>query len=134
MITIDDWEADGAGGYYIRFTDPSQPITAYIHATPGLLDELGLHHRRHRGAPEANLAAAQDGMRDDALPDAATVALFRVAYSEVLADIIDLRTRGLRPDTPHGVHVEARRTGETPLEWRVDRRPDKYLEFIERKP
>ena len=134
MITIDAWEPDGEGGYFVRFTDPTQPITAYIHATPELLDELGLHHRRHRGAPEANLAKAQDGMRDDALPDAATVALFRVAYSELLDDIIDLRERGLRADTPHGVHQEARRTGVTPVEWRRDKRPDKFKEFIGRRP
>ena len=116
-IVIDEYESDGEGGFYIKWTDPSQPVTAHIHATPQLLAEFIANFRTHRGAPAAKLEHAIEGFLDESLPDAARVQRFRLAYSELVEDIIDLRERNLKADTPHDVHMAVRGGGKPDREW-----------------
>ena len=131
-LIIDSWESDGEGGFYIQWTDSSQPVTAYIHATPDLMDEFVIPFRRNRAAPTAKLDDARDGMRDSNLSDAATVQLFRRAYEELLDDIIDLRERELKSNTPHAVLEDARSGRSVPVEWKRDKTPAGFKAFIER--
>jgi len=130
-VIVDSYEPDGDGGYYIEWSDPSQPVTAHIHATPELMDEFGVHHRVNRGAPTARLAKAQDGMRDKNLSDRATVERFRSAYEELIDDIKDLKERGLKHNTPHTEHVHIRQGMKPDRAHLKDSRPDGYKQFIE---
>ena len=116
-IVIDEYEADGEGGFHIKWTDPSQPVTAYIHATAKLMDEFILHFRTQRGAPASKLENARDGFLDEKLPDAARVQRFRLAYSELVEDIIDLRESNLKANTPHSVHEHVRGGGKPDKKW-----------------
>ena len=129
-VIIDSYEPDGDGGYYIQWSDPSQPVTAFIHATAELMGEFGKHHRVKRGAPTKRLAEAQDGMRDKKLSDAATVERWRKAYEELIDDIKDLKQRGLKHQTPHSEHTHIRQ-GMTDRQWRKDQRPDGFKQFME---
>lgn len=131
-IVIDSWEADGEGGYYIQWTDPSQDVTAYIHATPELMDEFIVHHRKHRKAPQDKLEFARNGMRDTNVSDNATVQRFKRAYAELVDDITDLRSRGLRHDTPHSEHVHIRQGMKPDRANLNDKASEEFKQFIER--
>ena len=103
-IVIEDYQADGDGGFYIRWRDPSQDnLVANIHATPELMDEFIRNFRSNREAPSKKLENARDGFLDASLPDAARVQRFRLAYSEMIEDIIDLDRRGLKHNTPQEI-------------------------------
>ena len=132
MITVLRSEPDGDGGYYIQFTDTGQGITAYIHATAVQVDELETHHRRKRGAPVANLHAARDAMRNPTVSDVDTIEAWRVAYEELVDDIVHLRVSGLRHDTPHEVQENVRATGNIPSNWRRNPAADGFTRFRER--
>jgi len=130
-IVIDDYESDGEGGFYIKWTDPSQAVTAHIHATAKLLGEFIEHFRTHRGAPAAKLEHAIEGFLDESLPDAARVQRFRLAYSELLEDIIDLRESNLKASTPYAVHQHVRGGGKPDKKWLL-KDNDEFLQFVGR--
>ena len=103
-IVIEEYESDGDGGFYIRWRDPAQDnLVANIHATPELMDEFIANFRTKRQASGKKLRDARDGLKDKQLSDAATVQRFRLAYSEMIEDIIDLDKRGLKHDTPQEI-------------------------------
>ncbi len=131
-IVIDSYEADGEGGFYIKWTDPSQPVTAFIHATPELLDEFSVHHRVKRGAPIDKINKARDAMRDPSVSDAATVQRFRRAYEELVDDIKDLKKRNLKHNTPHAEHLAVKGRAKVKKEWMRDRTPEEFTQFRER--
>ena len=131
-IVIEAYENDLEGGFFIRWRDPAQDnLVAYIHATPQLMDEFIENFRTHRGAPSAKLENARDGFLNENLPDAARVQRFRLAYSELLEDIIDLRDRNLKHDTPHDVHMDVRGGGKPDSKWLLQGK-SKFDEFIGR--
>jgi len=132
-LVIKSWESDGDGGFYIQWHDTQQDVTAYIHATPELMDEFIVHHRKHRGAPVDRLNAARDGMRSN-MADAAKVQLFRLAYEELVDDIVDLKARGLRHNTPHSEHLRVKGGGAPDPVWLEDQKPSEFIDFIHSRP
>ena len=129
-VLIDSWQPDGDGGYFIQWTDLSQPLTAFIHATPELMDEFVTHHRKGRAAPTGRLSAARDGMRDSNLSDVATVQRFREAYEELVDDLTDLKARGLRHNTPYSEHQHIRQGMKPETVHLKDPQPDGFRQFI----
>ena len=110
MITVDSYEPDGAGGLFVRWSDLSQSVAGYMHATPALMLELAAHHRRKRDAPCDLLETAAESLQND--PSGVAVEAWRAAYQELIDDIRWLKDRGLRHDTPHAAMVELQ-TAET---------------------
>jgi len=134
-VTVDSYEPDGSGGYHIQWSDSDQGITAFIHATPELLEELCFHHRHPRGAPTGKADDCYNAMRDpDNTDHDAIVEMWRACYEELIDDIKDLKASGLKHNTPHEVLLKARKSGsKVDKEWLKDQTSDGYKQFMEQR-
>ena len=130
-IVVENWEPDKAGGYFIKWSDPSQPVTAFHHATSELIEDLAREHREVRGAPTVKLRSAFIGMENPRIADAAAVELWRRAYEELVDDIKDLRAKRLRHDTPYDVQIQVADAASAPVEWRALNSRDNFAVFME---
>jgi len=133
-IVVNAWEPDESSGYYVKWSDPDQDITAFIHVTPELVKELCQHHRKHRKAPTNKLDACCDAMLDTTNQNHADIIeLWRDGYEELVNDIKDLKERGLKHNTPHSEHIHIRQGMRPDACYLKDQRPDKFKKFIANK-
>lgn len=130
-IVVDAYESDGSGGFFVQWSDPSQPVTAFFHLTDQACAELVKAHKLKRQAPTDKFAQAVDDLNNDGVSDAATIESWRVAYEELVDDIKDLRRRGLKHNTPHDQLERARKGKRVEAKWR--RKGDTGLDGFVRK-
>ena len=113
-IEVTAYEPDGQGGWFVEWHDPEnldgQPLTAYIHLTPGKLDEL-MEAREAVGGDCDGYRRAKDCCsegpeRDGELPPA--VRLWLGNYDRHVGDCIDRVKLGVRDDAPQEALEDAR--------------------------
>lgn len=132
-IVVDAYEPDGDGGFFIQWTDPDQPVTAYFHLTEQACADLVRHHRLKRNAPIDRMVKAVDDLNNDGVSDAATIEAWRAAYEEIVDDIKELHARGLRHNTPHDQLEKARKGERVDERWQKKPGRDRFGKFMEKR-